>query len=266
MRYFLVFVTCLTMASCVETSKTNQGNAEINQDSLTTAIPDGHNSQNSLDWMGRYTGVFPCADCEGIETTVVLSEDTFYLRQFYLGADVEPMEDSGDYKWTDNGSSVILKTSETDNMRFKVGEGYLFLLQPDGSEPTGELTEFYKLKKAFSNSELENITWELVELDGQKIDTSSDNRSFFILQSDEGRISGSLGCNRFFGSYTLEDPLQISFGPLGVTQMACQDMKIENRLGEVFQNIDNYAIDGDKLYLHKARMAPVAVFKAKRES
>lgn len=264
MRYFLIFSFAFLLASCVETSKTNHTNT-TESDTTSAVIPDSHNSRNSLDWEGRYTGVFPCADCEGIETTVVLIEDTFSLRQIYLGTGVEPFEESGNFKWTDDGGSIILHTSRSGDKRFKVGENFLFLLDEEGNEPEGVLAEHYKLAKAFSNPEIENITWELVELDGQKIDTT-ENVPFFILQSNEGRISGSLGCNRFFGTYKLKDPLQISLGPLGATQMACRDMKIENRLSKVFEEIDNYAVDDNTLYLHKARMAPIAVFKARSES
>lgn len=38
----------------------------------------------------------------------------------------------------------------------------------------------------------------------------------------EGRVSGSAGCNRFTGSYTVSGS-RISLGPLGTTMMACPE-------------------------------------------
>jgi hypothetical protein len=43
--------------------------------------PAGDTSRTSLDWPGTYTGVLPCADCEGIETTITLSVDLTYAHE-----------------------------------------------------------------------------------------------------------------------------------------------------------------------------------------
>jgi len=43
-------------------------------------LADSHNSQNSLDWQGTYKRVTPCADCEGIETKIILNSDYTYLK------------------------------------------------------------------------------------------------------------------------------------------------------------------------------------------
>ena len=39
---------------------------------------DMHNSRNSLDWVGIYEGVLPCADCPGIKTRLTLNYDGSY--------------------------------------------------------------------------------------------------------------------------------------------------------------------------------------------
>ena len=33
----------------------------------TAGVPDMHNAENALDYQGTYKGVFPAADCPGIE-------------------------------------------------------------------------------------------------------------------------------------------------------------------------------------------------------
>ncbi|WP_374030704.1 META domain-containing protein [Bdellovibrio bacteriovorus] len=39
-------------------------------------------------------------------------------------------------------------------------------------------------------------------------------------------------------------------------------MPTEDNFAEVLQGVDNYTVDGDNLSLNKARMAPLARFKA----
>lgn len=60
-------------------------------------------TQNSA--LGVFTGVLPCADCEGITTTVTLKENheknerTYILKEVYLGQKSnKPFETTG--KWT----------------------------------------------------------------------------------------------------------------------------------------------------------------------
>lgn len=43
----------------------------------------------------------------------------------------------------------------------------------------------------------------------------------FIRFEAEGRVAGSGGCNRIFGSYTASDENMISIGPLASTKMMC---------------------------------------------
>jgi heat shock protein HslJ len=44
--------------------------------------------------------------------------------------------------------------------------------------------------------------------------------------------------------------------------MACEHMEIENGLNKALVTADNYSLNGDNLSLNKARMAPLARFKA----
>ncbi len=78
-----------------------------------------HTSQNSVDWAGTYKGVIPCADCPGIETTVVLNDDlTFKYTGVYQERDSK-IEDAGKFMWHDNGSVVHL-LGKVFNMKLKV--------------------------------------------------------------------------------------------------------------------------------------------------
>ncbi|MCO5286883.1 MAG: copper resistance protein NlpE [Chitinophagaceae bacterium] len=108
-----------------------------------TEAVEMHNSQNSLDWQGTYEGTLPCADCEGIKTTLQLNEDnTYALTQEYIGRNT--FNETGTFAWDSSGSWITLSSN---NMKFKVGENVLFALDMEGKVITGELADHYQLKK-----------------------------------------------------------------------------------------------------------------------
>lgn len=68
---------------------------------------------------------------------------------------------------------------------------------------------------------LDGTSWVLLTLNGQSPLPGTSITATF----SEGQISGSSGCNRYFGSYTL-DGNSLQIGLLGSTMMAC----LENRV------------------------------------
>lgn len=112
---------------------------------------DTHNSQNSLDWEGAYTGVLPCEVCEGKDTYLKLNEDqTFELTLRYLEASDEVGEErkiEGNFKWNEEGSAIILNGIEEEPRSFRVEEIYLTPLDSNGLEMRGEPGNNYKLLK-----------------------------------------------------------------------------------------------------------------------
>lgn len=68
--------------------------------------------------------------------------------------------------------------------------------------------------------------------------------------SQDGKVTGSGGCNRFFGDFTNTTPGQVKFGALGSTKMYCQDrMEIENGLFNALDKVSRYRVDGTRLML-----------------
>lgn len=116
----------------------------------TTLVADtAHTSQVSLDWAGMYKGVVPCADCEGIETTVVLNADqTYLLRTAYLGKpDALASEKTGAFTWNTAGNTVVLSGLENTPNQYFVGENQLIQLDLGGNKITGDLAQKYVLMK-----------------------------------------------------------------------------------------------------------------------
>lgn len=140
--FFIVFA----FVSC---KKTIQENNTAEQIINTEQVPDMHTSEIALDWQGVYRGVLPCADCEGIVTTVKLNDDTTYvITRLYLGKDEKTFEETGTFQWTEDGNGIVLKEKVKDSPTlFKVGENRLLHLSQDGEVIEGELAERYILRK-----------------------------------------------------------------------------------------------------------------------
>ena len=50
-----------------------------------------HNAENALDYQGTYKGVFPAADCPGIEIELTLHNDnTYTMNSSYMDRSEEP--------------------------------------------------------------------------------------------------------------------------------------------------------------------------------
>jgi heat shock protein HslJ len=231
-------------------------------------VPDmAHNSRNSLDWYGVYKGTTPCADCEGIETTITLKRDGTFKRSLkYLGKEENSFFDEGQFQWNDQGSKVTLMEEAGRNQMYQVGENVLFHLDQEGNRITGELADMYRLNKNLTDPRLENKKWVLIELMGKPIDNKEGKGEGFIeFDMETGMFSGKNTCNNFFGQYELLEGDRIKFGQAGSTLMACPDMETEKAFMEVLKMADNYNVVDGIFSLNRAKMAPLARFELAKE-
>ena len=251
---FIFTLLSLLFCSCnSSTKKTTQNNDE-----------NAHNSNNSLDWAGIYSGILPCADCEGMRETVIYlkMDGSFIMNVKHLGESDESVETVGIVKWNSEGNTITLSgNDETDTPeKYFVGEEQLFYLDADGKRFSGDLADKYILRKADEN--LVERYWKLTELNGNPVNLTG-KEAHIIFRIEGNRITGNGGCNSFFGGFETKIGNRISFSQIGATQMACQNLETESAFFKVLEAADNYIIvDGDKLVLNKARMAPLARFEA----
>lgn len=249
----LFFVTVISVAAY---SCANQKNK------TATQAPDGHTAQNALDWQGSYSGVLPCADCEGIETELQLNSDqTYRLTSRYLKGNNQLADTlNGKFVWLENGNVVRLerKTKDIRPDLFKIEENQVKQLNVDGQEVTGALANFYILKKE-GNPEVENLKWQLVELRGKPV-KGTPQTHFIIFHSNDKRAEAKAGCNILSFSYKIKNRLQVKFGQGITTLMACHE-PTEAELLKVLAIVDNLSVGEGILTLNRARMAPLAKFK-----
>lgn len=240
----------------------NRKSNDSQQSDTTSMLNDGHNSRNSLDWQGVYKGVTPCADCEGIETTIVLlSDNTFTRKLIYLGKDTGEFSDSGTFEWNEAGSAITLMSAEDQRQMYQVGENTLFHLDQEGKRITGELAEKYTLVKLRSDSQLEGRKWILTVLNGNKIETQESGREAFIqFDATKSSCSGNSSCNNFFGGYELFTDNGIKFGNLAATKMACPGMDTEQIFFDILAKTVAYRVDETRLILMSADQKEIAFF------
>ncbi len=122
--------------------------------------------------------------------------------------------------------------------------GLLLLLVACSGEPG---TDGEPVTGAADAPSLFDAVWQIEDIDeGGVID-----RSHITMQlSREGRVAGSTGCNRYFGSVIVGDGT-IKVDGVGSTRMACVPaiMQQEQRFLQALQDLRRYAIDGDLVRL-----------------
>jgi heat shock protein HslJ len=103
------------------------------------------------------------------------------------------------------------------------------------------------------------VEWQLRDLDGAPAPLGNGGRRATLTLSDSARVAGFAGCNRYFGSYTL-DGAALRFSRIGMTRMACQDgMTLEQQLARALEATRTYRLDGDELIL-LGESGPIARF------
>ena len=96
---------------------------------------------------------------------------------------------------------------------------------------------------------IRGISWTLVEVDGTTVDPAGTNRPATLLLDEDGRASGSAGCNQFGGPYTITDD-EIRFGAIAMTRMACPDrMDVETAYAAVFEAARTWRVRAGMLEL-----------------
>jgi len=116
---------------------------------------------------------------------------------------------------------------------------------------------------------IEGPAWRLVQMDGQPVAPGSDPARNPQLQFDRstGRVSGSGGCNRVFGTYTRTGS-QLRLSQMGSTKMAGMDggrNQLESRFLQGLQAAASYRLPAPgRMVLLDAAGQTLAAFEAAR--
>jgi copper homeostasis protein (lipoprotein) len=261
MKTFKILVAGLSVSLLLGVigCQSQSSNTATKEDQMAMTI--GDQSRNALDWEGLYVGELPCADCPGIKTALYLGNDGKYeLQTRYVDRGDEVFIERGTFEWNTEGSKVTL--SEGENKSYLVGENQLFALDENQEMIQGDLKDHYRLVK--TEVSLTDTYWKLIEIYGKETAGIKTMREPYLkLNSADLRAEATGGCNGLGGGYELKDnQWGLKFTQFMSTQMACENMEIEQQFNQVMQQTDSYVISNDTLQLIRARMAPLAKFKA----
>ncbi|AIQ00062.1 copper resistance protein NlpE [Ornithobacterium rhinotracheale] len=137
----LVAVAVLALSACNNKSQKKQ----VTEKPTTT---ETQKEETATNWKGVYTGTLPCADCEGIKTTLTLNNDnTFTLQSVYMGKNNQPFVENGKYIWDEANSEISINIEGEAPVKYKLENNTLTQLNADGQKNTEELASMYVLTK-----------------------------------------------------------------------------------------------------------------------
>jgi len=107
---------------------------------------------------------------------------------------------------------------------------------------------------------LDGTYWKAIELDGHQVPAQV--REIYMLLQEQGRVSGSDGCNRVAGLFKT-DGTEIRFSHVAVTKLACIDgVDLSGAFYKALKRAWRLAATGERLELFDWRDRRVAVFQA----
>lgn len=117
--------------------------------------------------------------------------------------------------------------------------------------------------RAPRNPPLRGTLWKLVRLGEAPVEVSAGQAEPQLLfASDARQVSGSGGCNRITGSFTLEGD-RMRLGPLAGTMMACANgMEQEQRFLTALNHVERYRLSGQQLEFLDGSGSVLARFEA----
>lgn len=105
-----------------------------------------------------------------------------------------------------------------------------------------------------SNS-IKNTKWMLESMNGERIDTMylTSGNAISLNFADSSKMNGKAPCNSYFSAYTLSGQ-NISFGAIGATRMACDNLDMEQRYFAFLGGVTRYSlsnnVSGNRLTLY----------------
>ena len=287
MKKSLLLLFVLTVGCQKQTIKKN----EVND--------TAHNAKNSIDYVGTYKGILPCADCHGLETEITINENsTFCIKTKYQGKGDKIYVQKGNFNWNKKGTIIILTDIKNAPNQYFVGENTLVQLDISGQKITGTLAEEYILSKQPTdtskietaeennpttvdlNSRMASTTviqkvnpavgkytlaetkWKLMSLNGEKISQKGKKTYFLKINSKDARFTAFAGCNSIAGNYVMPSSDTLDFSEVIMTRMACTDMTLEDKFGAMLVQVNKYKLDKETLTLFGEGKKILAKFEA----
>lgn len=224
---------------------------------------------------GTYSGFIPGPKGQEVMVSLNLTEaGNFMVTKQYLTSDGSQVSEfKGKALWRDSDHGLVISNPDESGFVFRWEDGKFYPLEVEGEPVTHEKAMTYSLvnENGFSGNSgtLVGYKWILTELDGKPVERATIPRQVISITFDgtERRISGSAGCNSYFGSYESSSGNRIYCSKINSTKMACSEEKMstEQAFLKMLELIDRYLIKGEHLFLSNAEGDVVARFEKGRD-
>jgi copper homeostasis protein (lipoprotein) len=104
----------------------------------------------TLNLSGLYLGFFPCADCQGIRTTLALNNNNSYVYiSLYVGKSDREFVEKGKFSLGEDGNTLVLtpRKGSTTVQKYLIEDDMLIKLDEDGERITKDGADGYILKR-----------------------------------------------------------------------------------------------------------------------
>ena len=224
-----------------------------------------------------YSGVLPCASCEGIETTLSLTssttlpgQGTYLLTEAYLGENDAIVTTRGEWYTSSSDGSQFIHLADVSE---EVGE-YTYRVEAsdrirfaglDGTALESDLP-YDLLRSHTSSSPAPSIfgqewAWTYTEYaDGRRAVAPEGDR-FILTLNEDGQYTSSTDCNAISGEFSLEAEV-VSFGPALSTRMFCEGSQETVYTNDLLLS-NSFVIQGGILKFNLNRDYGVMYFEAR---
>lgn len=258
-KHTLFLLSAIALLSC-QNQKAENPKPAPTELSIDQPLPAPEpTATNSMDYLGFYKGTLPCADCEGIETSIELSEDfTYAMMMRYKGKDTKVFEDKGTFRWDETGKKIILSQNGKVTAQFLVTDNALTQLDSSGHIITGALASRYVLKRMSDaaaeklpepKQEAQNligVKWKLVTLNGYKVQQEGE-KPYYIELDPMNAFTGFAGCNNLRGHYETRGE-KIRFMRIVGTMKGCPALPTEEKFKTVLSRANAFVLEGKSLH------------------
>jgi putative lipoprotein len=139
-----------------------------------------------------------------------------------------------------------------ERLLFTTDQRYQVLTQGHGSEIDTMVLRRVSGSSAQADSgsaALRKTYWKLVRIGERSITPADQQQEAHLVFQEDGRVTGSGGCNRLSGGYTL-DGNSLSFTGVASTRMACmRGMETESSFLAALEHVQSWKISNGQLEL-----------------
>lgn len=242
----------------------------------TPPVPkNSHLNQSQKDSISRmiagmFVGKMPCADCEGINYSIMLSSTWNYsTKSVYVGKESVPFLSKG--KWRLIGDSIIAleNTSDVPSYLQIINRDSLHMLDASMKRMTSPLESMFALKRgdeetlSKDSSGIQDAKYVL-EMLNDKIVSVVDYKNevpYLVFAMNRKTVLGFAGCNTLTGEIKIYGDT-ISFLNMALTRMMCPGDGEANFL-TALRNTKTFKVRDDKIYLMNASQTLAVFLKGK---